>query len=205
MLKVGLTGGIGCGKSTAADLFAELGAPVIDADLISHELVKPGAPALLEISRQFGPDILTADGALDRDKMRELVFSRPACKKQLEAILHPLVYTEMQRLMKILDYPYVILCIPLLLETNMQHFVDRILVIDCPVDEQIKRVKLRSRHSEETIKAIVASQVSREQRLSAADDIIDNSGDATKLAEHIKKLHNLYLSLGKNKDKGLSG
>ncbi len=200
MLKVGLTGGIGCGKSTAANLFADLGAPVIDADRISHALVKPGAPALLQITRQFGPDILAADGALDRNKLRSLVFSRPDYKKQLEAILHPLVYAEMQRMLQTLHYPYVILCIPLLLETKMQHFVDRILVIDCSVEQQINRVKLRNRHSEDTIKAIIASQIPREQRLSAADDIIDNSGDTTKLAEHIKKLHNLYFSLGKNQN-----
>ncbi len=199
MLKVGLTGGIGCGKSTAANIFAELGAPVIDADQISHELVEPGAPALLEITRQFGPGILAADGTLDRNKLRTLIFSQAHYKKQLEAILHPLIYAEMRRLMQTLQYPYVILCIPLLLETKMQYFVDRILVIDCPVEQQIKRVKLRNKHSEATIKAIIASQISRELRLSAADDIIDNSSDTTKLAEHIKKLHNLYLSLGKNK------
>jgi len=198
MLKVGLTGGIGCGKSTAADIFLHLGAPVIDADQISHALVEPGAPALLEISRQFGPGILDSHGALERNKLRTLVFSRPNCKQQLEAILHPLVYAEMQRLLQTLHDPYVILCIPLLLETKMQHFVDRILVIDCPFEQQIKRVKLRSNLSEEAIKAIIATQISREQRLSAADDIVDNSGDTTKLAEYIKKLHNLYLSLGKD-------
>lgn len=198
MLKVALTGGIGCGKSTAANIFAQWGAPVIDADQISHALVEPGAPALLEITRQFGPGILDSHGALDRSKLRMLVFSRPDCKHQLEAILHPLVYAEMQHLLQTLHYPYVILCIPLLLETKMQHFVDRILVIDCPVEQQIKRVKLRNKLSEEAIKAIIATQVSREQRLSAADDIIDNSGDTTKLAEHIKKLHNLYLTLGKD-------
>jgi dephospho-CoA kinase len=195
MLKIGLTGGIGSGKTTASNLFLELGIPVIDADKISHSLVKKDQPALSEIEKTFGSAIINPDGSLDRDRLRDIVFSNSDKKKLLESILHPLVYKEIRRQIETLDSPYVILSIPLLLETGMQHLVDRVLVIDCPVETQIKRVKQRNRITEEKIRSIINAQIPRTQRITAANDIIDNSGSASKLAEQIKKLHNLYLSL----------
>lgn len=197
MLKIGLTGGIGCGKSVVAELFAAYGTPVIDADAIAHALVEPGRPALLRLQQHFGPDIIDKNGALNRTVMRELVFSNAEKKKQLEAILHPLVYQEMQRRLDALSGAvYVILSIPLLLETGMQRFVDRIAVVDCPESTQIDRVKKRNGLAESAVRAIMQTQVTRQERFAAGDDIIDNSGGFTELAQQIEKLHNLYLTLG---------
>ena len=195
MLKVGLTGGIGCGKTTVSRLFAELHTPIVDADTIAHQLVEPGQAALLSIRKAFGDTVFSRDGSLNRPQLRDLVFSNPQKKQQLESILHPLVYKAMQNAINLLDSPYCILSIPLLLETKMTHFVDRVLVVDCPVEIQIARVKIRDALSKPKIQSIIDSQVSREIRLSLADDIIDNSENGSKLAEQVKKLHNLYLSI----------
>lgn len=196
MLKIGLTGGIGSGKTTAANFFLELGIPVIDADDIAHTLVAKGQPALKEIEKTFGAIILNEDGSLDRGKLRDIIFSSPSQKKLLESILHPLVYEEMQRQTDSMDSPYVILSIPLLLETGMQHLVDRVLVIDCPVEIQFERVKQRNGLTDDRITSIIEAQIPRTLRISAADDIVNNAGSTSKLAEQIKKLHNLYISLG---------
>jgi dephospho-CoA kinase len=197
MLKIGLTGGIGCGKSTAANLFAAYGVPVIDADTIAHRLVEPGSPALLKLRQCFGTEIIMSSGTLDRARLRELVFTDALKKKQLESIMHPLVYGEMQKLVDALNAGYAILVVPLLLETGKQDFVDRIAVVDCPEKQQIERVKERDGIPESTIAAIMRTQVSRQQRLTAADDIIDNSYGAD-LVQQIEKLHNLYLILSKS-------
>ncbi len=195
MLKVGLTGGIGCGKSTAADIFAQLGVPVLDADKIARDLVAPGQSALLHITQIFGTDILNADGTLNRPCLRERVFSDPAQKLKLEAILHPLIYNTLQIESAKLTAPYCILCIPLLFESGGTDFIDRIVVVDCPEASQIARVKQRDQLGDETIRAIMVSQSSRPYRIAHADDVLDNSGSNGKLAEQIKKLHNLYISL----------
>ena len=195
MLKIGLTGGIGSGKSTVTQIFSDLKIPIIDADIIAHQLVEPGKPAIKAIAKQFGQQILTDQGTLNRKQLKEIIFSDPEQKKTLEQILHPLVFAEMESQIKQLSSPYCILSIPLLLETQMQDFVDRILVIDCPVEVQLERVKNRDQLNIETIKSIIASQVPREQRRQAADDIIINDADTQALAEQVKKLHNLYLSL----------
>jgi dephospho-CoA kinase len=195
MLKIGLTGGIGCGKSTVAGLFAAYGVPVIDADAIARALVEPGCPALQKLRNSFGPAIVDHQGLLNRAALREMVFADPGKKKHLEAILHPLVYQEMRRLLATLNCDYALLSIPLLLETGMRHFVDRIAVVDCPENAQIERVKKRDGLPESAIRAIMQTQVTRQQRLAAGDDIIDNSGGATELAQQIEKLHNLYLTL----------
>lgn len=195
MLKIGLTGGIGCGKTTVARLFAELGSPIIDADQIAHELVAKGQPALKQIDQQFDAGILNPDGSLNRSRLREIVFSDPAQKQKLESILHPLVYQAIQTELERLNAPYCIIAIPLLFETNMTHFVDRVLVVDCPVETQIARVRKRDQLSLERIQSIIDSQVSRDVRKSHADDLIDNSESDYRLAEQVKKLHNLYLSL----------
>jgi dephospho-CoA kinase len=195
MLKIGLTGGIGCGKTTVARLFAELGSPVIDADQIAHQLVAKGQPALEQIAQQFGADIVDPDGSLNRSRLREIVFSDPAQKQKLESILHPLVYQSIQAELERLSAPYCIIAIPLLFETNMAHFVDRVLVVDCPVEIQIARVRKRDQLTLDRIQSIIDSQVSRDFRKSHADDLIDNSESDYGLAEQVKKLHNLYLSL----------
>ncbi len=194
MLKIGLTGGIGCGKSTVADLFHNLyDIPVIDADIIARQLVEPGQKALSLLQDTFGISIINADGGLDRSRLREIIYADEFKKKQLESILHPMVYQQMQNEVDRLDAKYCLLCIPLLLETKMTRFVDRVLVIDCPVDVQIERVKARDQLSTKEILSIISSQVSREYRLSHADDIIDNSNSNTQLAEQVKKLHNQYI------------
>jgi len=195
VLKVGLTGGIGCGKSTVTALFKQLNVPVIDADEIAHQVVAVGQPALLLIQQAFGSDSLNADGSLNRDFIRELVFTDPEQKKKLEAIIHPLVYQSIQADMAMLTAPYCILSIPLLFEVNRTDFVDRVLVIDCPIATQIERVQKRDNLSPERVQSIIDSQVSRAFRLAHAEDIIDNTQSNAELAQQVEKLHNLYLSL----------
>ena len=201
MLKVGLTGGIGCGKTTVAQVFGQLNIPVIDADEIAHSLVAIGQPALAQIQQAFGADILNPDGSLHRKKLRELIFSDSRQKKTLEALLHPLVYQAIQTQLEQLSAPYCIIAIPLLFETNMTALVDRILVVDCPVEVQIERVHRRDHIKLERILSIIDSQVSRAYRKTHAHDLIDNSKTDDKLAEDVKKLHNSYLSLSASRDK----
>lgn len=200
MFRVGLTGGIGCGKTTVLELFKKLSVPVLDADLIARQLVEKGQPALVEIAQAFGDGILTADGSLDRARLREIVFSDTHRKQKLESIIHPLVFQSIESQLKQLTAPYCIICIPLLFETNQTAFVDRILVVDCPVEIQMERVKKRDKLPVKLIKSIIDSQVSRAYRLEKADDIIDNSASEATLAERVKNLHNLYFSLSKYQD-----
>jgi len=200
MLKVGLTGGIGCGKSTVARIFADLNVPVLDADQVAHRLVEKGQPALTQIKQVFGAAILNPDGSLNRNHLREIVFSDIRQKQKLESILHPLIYKTLQTELEQMDAPYCIICIPLLFETAMTHFVDRILVIDCPVETQIERVRIRDNLSVERIQSIIDNQVSRAFRKTKADDLIDNSNTDYRLAEQVKKLHNLYISLSACRD-----
>lgn len=200
MLKVGLTGGIGSGKSTVARIFSELNVPVLDADEIAHRLVEKGQPALAQIRQEFGTAILNPDGSLNRKNLRELVFSDLEQKQKLESILHPLIYKTLQAELEQLIAPYCIISIPLLFETGMAHLVDRILVIDCPVETQIERVKTRDKLTVARIQSIIDNQVSRAFRKAKADDLIDNSNADYRLAEQVKKLHNLYLSLSAYQD-----
>ncbi|OYV18568.1 MAG: dephospho-CoA kinase [Methylococcaceae bacterium NSP1-1] len=201
MLKIGLTGGIGCGKSTVARIFEQLKIPVIDADEIAHQLVAIGQPALAQIQQDFGIRVFKPDGSLDRKKLSEIVFSDPKQKQKLESILHPLVYQFIQAKIKQLNTPYCIICIPLIFETNMTHLVDRILVVDCSVETQIERVRKRDNMAIERIQSIIDSQVSRAFRKAHTNDLIDNSVTDDRLAEEVKKLHNLYLSLSNYQDK----
>ncbi|MEQ1530221.1 MAG: dephospho-CoA kinase [Methylococcales bacterium] len=203
MLKIGLTGGIGCGKSTVAQFFADFHIPVLDADLIAHQLVAVGQPALLEIAQTFGGVILNSDGSLNRSLLKERVFSDLQQKQKLEAILHPLIYQAILAQIAQLSAPYCIICIPLLFETQMSHLVDRILVVDCPLSKQIERVQSRDQLSLARIESILATQVSREFRIAHADDLIDNSHADSALAEQVKKLHNFYLSVSDRQDKSV--
>lgn len=200
MFKVGLTGGIGCGKSTVTAMFSALAVPVIDADNISHGLVAPAQPALALIQDVFGSRIIKPDGSLDRAKLKEIVFSDPLAKKNLEAILHPLIYQAIQTQLARLDSTYCLIVVPLLFETNMTHLVDRTVVVDCPVEQQIARVVGRDNLAVGQIQAIINSQAPRSVRLACADDVIDNTQTTDKLAERVKKLHNLYISLSHYQD-----
>ena len=200
MLKIGLTGGIGCGKSTVAEIFGQFRTPVIDADEIAHQLVAIGQPALAQIQQKFGADALNPDGSLNRGLLRELIFSDDKQKQKLEAILHPLVYQTIQAKVKKLDAPYCIICIPLLFETNMSHLVDRVLVVDCSIETQIERLQKRDNMTVKRIQSIIDSQVSRDFRKAHANDLIDNSETNDRLAEAVKKLHNFYLSLSTCQD-----
>ena len=197
MLKIGLTGGIGSGKSTVSKLFQDLAVPVIDADMIAHQLVESGQPALLLLEQTF-PNIINKNGSLNREKLRDIVFSDASEKQQLENIMHPLVYARIDSEIQKLNSHYCILAIPLLLETDMTSLVDRVLVIDCTVETQLERVRKRDGLSKQRISSIIASQISREKRLLHADDIIENSKSASQLAEQVKKLHNLYISINKS-------
>ncbi|MCK5888494.1 MAG: dephospho-CoA kinase [Methylococcales bacterium] len=196
MLKIGLTGGIGCGKSTVSAFFnTHYSIPIIDADLISRQLVALYQPALQQIQQYFGKSVIAQDGSLNRAALKQLIFLDPSKKKALEEILHPLIYQEMQSQLDKKTSPYAILCIPLLMETKMSSFVDRILVVDCAIEDQVLRVGQRDQLSDKIIKSIISSQVSRQYRLAHANDIIDNTKSNNQLAEQIKKLHNQYLDL----------
>lgn len=193
---VGLTGGIGSGKSAAAQVFAELGATVIDTDAIAHELTRPGGVAIEPIRAAFGADYIGADGALARARMRELVFADTAKKRLLESILHPLIRSRSQQLLLGARGPYAILMVPLLLESGAyRERCQRVLVVDCPEQAQIARVTARSGIDAEQVRAIMSAQVGRAQRLASADDVIDNSGDLAHLRRQVEALHLRYLQL----------
>jgi dephospho-CoA kinase len=193
---VGLTGGIGSGKSAAASLFGHLGATVVDTDAIAHELTGPSGLAMPALRAAFGEAIAAADGSLDRPAMRRLAFSDPAARSRLEAILHPLIREESRRLCEAADGPYVVLVVPLLLESNdYRQRVRRVLAVDCPEATQISRVMARSGLAEEEVRRIMAAQVSRTQRLSAADEVIENGGSLAALEVQVGALHQRYLKL----------
>lgn len=195
-LRVGLTGGIGCGKSTVAAIFAELQVPVIDADDIARALVGPGTPAFGQIALIFGREIIV-DGDIDRRALRRCVFADAAKRRALEDLLHPLVYREMDRRAKAFDAPYCILSIPLLLETAPPGFVDRVLVVDCSIENQMARTQARDRFPEDEIRRIIGTQIPRRDRLEAADDVIDNDDDPKFLRPRVMSLHTLYLRLAR--------
>jgi dephospho-CoA kinase len=190
---VGLTGGIGSGKSAAADDFAALGATVVDTDVISRELTDKGGAALAEVERLFGKDFVAA-GAMDRKRMRDHVFADPAAKRALEALLHPMIREESARRIAAASGPYVVHVVPLLIESpDYRKRVDRVLVVDAPEETQIERVRARSRLSAEEVRAIMRGQVSRAERLAAADDVIDNRGSRDALRKQVGALHRKYL------------
>ncbi len=193
MLRIGLTGGIGSGKTAASDHFASLGAEVIDTDLLSRELVEPGQVALAEIAVTFGPEVLAMDGRLDRKALREIVFADPDARKRLETILHPRIRDAMLARADHARAPYVVFVIPLLIETGQQDLVDRVLLIDVPEDLQRTRVAARDGLDDAQIDDILQAQTERETRLHHADDVICNDGDIKKLHTAIEKLHRKYL------------
>ena len=192
---VGLTGGIGSGKSAAADLFAAKGVELVDTDVLAREVVEPGTPALAAIAEHFGDEILGADGGLDRAKLRGIVFAQPAEKDWLEALLHPLISELLRSRLASFQGPYCLLVSPLLLETEQAALVDRILVIDIDRQGQLQRTLRRDGSSQATVEAIIDSQISREERLARADDIISNKGTLEDLARAVDQQHARYLQL----------
>ena len=193
---VGLTGGIGSGKSLVADMFAARGAAIIDTDLIAHQLTTPGGMAMPAIRAAFGDDFVTPDGAMDRARMRALVFSDVAAKERLEAILHPLIRSATEQAARAARGTYRIFVVPLLVESgSWSQRVSRVLVVDCPEQVQVERVMLRNRMPEQQVRAIMAAQASRQARLAAADDVIVNDGDMAALAPQVERLHTLYAEL----------
>jgi dephospho-CoA kinase len=199
---VGLTGGIGSGKSAVADEFARLGAAVVDTDAIAHELTRAGGAAIAGVRALFGDAAIGADGAMDRRKVRDLVFADPTAKKLLEALLHPMIRAESVRRIGAFDAedsaPYVIHVVPLLVESGgYRERVHRVLVVDCPEALQIERVRARSGLSVAEVEAIMKTQVSREKRLAAADDVIDNSGSIAALQKQVGNQHQKYLALAR--------
>lgn len=200
MLKVGLTGGIGCGKSTAVDAFRVLGIPIIDADKISKELVQPGQSALAEITTLFGDKILKNNGELNRSLLKQTIFSDNSALKKLEDILHPLIKKEIIKRIalqesKQLPPPYIIIDVPLLLEKGYEKMFNRIVIVDCLPTQQIERVIKRDNLDKKTIQKIIQTQISRDNRLKSATDILDNSKNKDDLLKKINHLHTLFLSL----------
>ena len=195
MLVVGLTGGIGSGKTTVADAFNALGVPVIDTDQLARELVESGQPALDEIIAVFGKDCITPDGQLKRAYIRQQIYADAGLKSQLEDILHPKIRQRIKTLLADLRETYCIVVIPLLLETHQTDLVDRILVVDTSEKEQLTRVAARDSLSDNTIMAIMQSQADRNTRLQAADDIIVNDRDLKSLTERILELHTYYMEI----------
>ena len=198
MLVIGLTGGIGSGKSTVADMFAELGVPIIDMDRIARQIVGPGQPALEHITHTFGTDLIDADGQLNRQRLSNIFFDSTEKRHQLEAILHPMIRRETERQLKKLEVPYCIVVIPLLLESDQRSLVDRVLVVDTPESVQITRTMQRDGISASQAEKILATQVNRKSRLSAADDIINNSGELDDLRVQVENLDQQYRALAEN-------
>ncbi|MDY0012385.1 MAG: dephospho-CoA kinase [Rhodocyclaceae bacterium] len=193
---VGLTGGIGSGKSAAADRLADLGAGIVDADALAHALTGPGGAAMPAIRAAFGDEVVTPAGALDRAAMRALAFSDPAAKARLEGILHPMIRQASADALAACTAPYIVLVVPLLVESgDYRGRCDRVCVVDCPEALQVERVRLRSGLAEEQVKAIMAAQATRQARLAVADDVVDNSAGFPELLAQMDRLHRQYLAL----------
>lgn len=195
MLRIGLTGGIGSGKSTVAALFARRGVPVIDTDEIAHTLTRPGTEAVAEIAAAFGADILTPEGAIDRRRLAARVFADSTERQRLEAILHPRIRAETERRLRALNTPYVLVVVPLLIEAGFTDLVDRVLVVDCEEQTAIRRAAARSHRSEDEIRAIARAQLDRATRLARADDVIVNDAGLDRLDEQVEAYHRRYSAM----------
>ena len=195
MFTIGLTGGIGSGKSTVAAYFMHLGVPVIDADVIARQLVTAGSPALRQIQQHFGDSILQADGELDRSRLREFIFKTPSERKWLENLLHPLIREEILRRLVPIKAPYCVIVIPLLVEYGGYPWLDRILVVDCPEAIQIERASARDKADRTQIMSIIDQQAARKTRLACADDVIHNIEGLETLESQVRQLHHQYLKL----------
>jgi dephospho-CoA kinase len=199
MFKVGLTGGIACGKSTVAAEFARLGVPVVDADQVARDLTQPGSPGLEQLIAEFGEQILDAQGRLDRGRMRREIFSDAATRTRIEAILHPLVIRKLRDTLAAISTPYAIAVIPLLAESpQARALVDRVLVVDCPEATQLSQLMSRDAVSDASARSMMGAQASRERRLELGDDILNNNGGVAELADSVHKLHALYLDMARH-------
>ncbi|EPY8425668.1 dephospho-CoA kinase [Citrobacter youngae] len=190
---VALTGGIGSGKSTVANAFADLGINIIDADIIARQVVEPGTPALKAIAEHFGSEVIATDGSLQRRILRERIFSDPDEKKWLNALLHPLIQQETQRQFQQATSPYLLWVVPLLVENALYKKADRVLVVDVPPETQLRRTMQRDDVTREHVEQILAAQATREARLAVADDVIDNNGAPDAIVSDVARLHALYL------------
>jgi dephospho-CoA kinase len=195
--RVGLTGGIASGKSTAAKFFGALGVPILDSDQVARDVVEPGQPPLEKLVERFGKSILTPDGHLDRPKLRDLVFSDPKARADLEALTHPAIGAAMEARSAAVGGPYQVLVIPLLVEKNLGSQVDRVLVVDCPEELQIRRLQARDGSTPEQARAILNAQASRAVRLKAATDVIKNDSDVSAVRDQVAALHARYLGLAR--------
>jgi len=195
MFIVGLTGGIASGKSTVAERFARHGVPVVDADALARQVVEPGQPALAGLIETFGPDILDADGRLDRERLRQRVFADPEQRRALDRIMHPAIGLAMQQALRAAQGPYVILMVPLLVETGQHRMVNRVLVVDVPEAVQIERLMARDGSDADQAAAILAAQATRAQRLAAAHDIVNNAGLPEALDAAVDRLHAAYSAM----------
>jgi dephospho-CoA kinase len=195
--RVGLSGGIASGKSTAAKYFGALGVPIIDTDQVARDVVEPGQPPLERLVERFGPSILTPDGHLDRPALRNIVFSDPKARADLEALTHPAIGAAVEARSAIAGGPYQVLVIPLLVEKSLGSQVDRVLVVDCDEELQIKRLQARDGSTLEQARAILNAQTSRTARLKAAHDVITNDGDVSAVRDQVSELHTRYLELAR--------
>jgi dephospho-CoA kinase len=193
-LRIGLTGGIASGKTTVANFFADLGVPVIDTDVIAREVVARGAPALAEIRAEFGDEVFDND-MLDRKALRKLVFSDDSKRRRLESILHPRIREATLIQARTVTAPYMIIVVPLLVESPMKEFMDRVLVVDCSEEVQLSRLKARDADNDEQARRIIAAQASRDERLAIADDVVLNDADLDQARTRIEALHKEYLEL----------
>jgi len=196
--RIGLTGGIASGKSTVANLFAALGVPIVDTDVLSREVVAPGSPLLRQITDHFGMQVQSGDGSLDRQELRKQIFADPRERKWLEALLHPAIRELTEARCEAAAGPYVIVAIPLLVETGGEARFDRVLVVDCDPDLQIARLIARDGTRREEASRMLAAQASRAERLAAADDVIHNDGDIARLRDQVEKLHRQYVTAAKS-------
>lgn len=195
MFRVGLTGGVACGKTTVADMFASLGAGVVDTDAIARDVVAPGSAALAEIAAEFGSEVIDDSGHLDRALMRRLVFADAARRKTLEGILHPRIRERTLAQIDALKAPYALVVVPLLFETGFDELVDRAVVVDCPLDTQLERLTSRDDVDEQTAQGMLAAQLDRQSRVARGDDVIDNGGDRATTRAQVEALHQRYLQL----------
>jgi dephospho-CoA kinase len=194
-LRIGLTGGIASGKSTVAEIFAEYGVPIIDTDAIARQVVATGQPGFDGVIERFGTDLLTPDGQLDRQALRALIFDNPGKRHDLEAILHPLIHTQTIEWAQQAGGPYQMIVVPLLVETDFGKLVDRVLVVDCPESRQRSRLLARDNETPARIDRILAAQAGRQERLTKADDVINNAGSLEQLRVRVVELHAKYLRL----------
>jgi dephospho-CoA kinase len=198
MLRVGLTGGIASGKSLVADIFVELGAALVDADVVARDVVEPGSSALATIGARFGTDLIGADGRLDRRRLRQMIFSDPAKRQELEALLHPLIREQLLEGAKRANGPYVVIAVPLLVESGFAALVDRVVVVDCPQALQLERLIKRDQISDAEARSMLEAQLDRETRLKSADDVIDNGGDIASTRRQVERLDKRYRAFDRN-------